>query len=56
MAEMDNVSVDRFAAVVNERASDWSRMQARAGRGSVEKLRQVLSKVGDALPEAADGL
>jgi hypothetical protein len=57
MAEMDHVSVDRFvAAVVNERAADWSRMQARAGRGSVEKLRQVLSKIGDALPEAADRL
>lgn len=53
LAEMDNVSVDRFvAAIVNERAVDWSRMKARAERGSVDKLRNVLSKVGEAPPEA----
>jgi hypothetical protein len=57
LAETDNVSVDRFiAAVVNERAADWSRIQARIKRGSVEKLRQVLSKVSDAQPEVHDRL
>jgi len=57
LAEADHVSVDRLvAAVVNEKAGDWSKIQARAARGSVEKLKQVLAKVSDAPPEAADRL
>lgn len=57
LAQMDHVSVDRFvAAVVNERAGDWSRMQGRAANGSVEKLRGVLSKVRDVPPAEADQL
>ena len=55
LAELDRVSVDRLvAALVNERVGEWSRLQARAARGSVEKLKQVLSKVGDGPVEAAD--
>lgn len=57
LAEADHVSVDRLvAAIVNERASDWSKLKARAARGSLEKLRSVLTKVGDAPPEAMDRL
>jgi hypothetical protein len=57
MAELDHVSVDRLvAALVNERASDWASVQTRVTRGSVEKLRLVLSKVSDAPPEALDQL
>jgi hypothetical protein len=57
LAEADHVSVDRLvAAIVNERASDWSKLQARASRGSIEKLNRVLAKVGDAPPEAMDRL
>lgn len=45
MAESDHVSVDRLvAALVNESVADWSRVQARAERGSLEKLKHVLSK------------
>jgi len=33
LAEADQVSVDRLvAAIVNERASDWAKLQARAAR------------------------
>jgi hypothetical protein len=57
LAEADHVSVDRLvAAMVNEGVSDWARLQARAERGSVEKLRNVLAKVSDAPPEAIDRL
>ena len=57
LADIDHVSVDRLvAAIVNERASDWARLQARAGRGSLEKFRSVLAKVSDAEPESADRL
>ena len=57
LAEFDHVSVDRLvAAIVNERASEWSKLQARAARGSIEKLRCVLSKVSDNPPEALDRL
>jgi hypothetical protein len=57
LADADHVSVDRLvAAFVNERASDWSRLQARAARGSIEKLKRVLAKVSDAPPEAMDRL
>lgn len=55
LAEKDNVSVDRLvAAIVSERVGDWSRMQARASRGSLEKFKYVLSKVSDAPPEERD--
>jgi hypothetical protein len=57
LAEADHVSVDRLvAAIVNERASDWAKLQARASRGSLEKYRNVLSKVSDAPPEPMDRL
>jgi predicted DNA-binding ribbon-helix-helix protein len=57
LAEADHVSVGRLvAAIVNERACDWSKLQVRAARGSVEKLQHVLSKVSDATPEAMDSL
>jgi predicted DNA-binding ribbon-helix-helix protein len=57
LAEADHVSVDRLvAAIVNERARDWSNLHARAARGSLDKLRRVLAKVGDAPPEAMDRL
>jgi predicted CopG family antitoxin len=57
LAEVDHVSVDRLiAAIVNERTSDWSKLKARAERGSLEKLRVVLSKVGDTQPESVDQL
>lgn len=42
------------AALVNEGVGDCARVQARAERGSLEKLRRVLSKVSDAPAEAAD--
>jgi predicted DNA-binding ribbon-helix-helix protein len=57
LAEADHVSVDRLvAAIVNERASEWSKLQDRAARGSPEKLRNVLAKVSDVPPEAFDRL
>jgi len=57
LAEVDHVSVDRLvAAIVNERASDWAKLQARAARGSLEKFRNVLAKVSDELPEDIDRL
>lgn len=57
LAEADHVSVDKLvAAIVNERARDWAKLQARAARGSLEKLRNVLAKVSDAPPEATDSL
>ena len=55
LAEVDHVSVDRLVtALVNEGVDDWARLQARAERGSIEKLKRVLSKVSDAPPEVAD--
>jgi len=57
LAEADHVSVDRLvAAIVNERASDWAKLQARAARGSLDKLNAVLAKVSDAAPDALDRL
>lgn len=54
---LQHVSVDRLAAaIVNERASDWSMLKARAARGWLEKLHRVLAKVSDAPPEAMDRL
>jgi predicted DNA-binding ribbon-helix-helix protein len=55
LAEQDKVSVDRLvAALVHEHAREWSRLRGRATRGSKEKLKSVLAKVGDAEPEAFD--
>jgi hypothetical protein len=57
LADVDQVSVDHLvAAIVNERASDWARLQARAKQGSLEKFRNVLAKVRNAQPESADRL
>jgi predicted DNA-binding ribbon-helix-helix protein len=57
LAEADHVSVDRLvAAIVNERASDWAKLQARAARGSLDKLHSVLAKVRDIAPESSDRL
>ncbi|MGA9071191.1 MAG: hypothetical protein WB424_13095 [Terracidiphilus sp.] len=57
LAVIDHVSVDRLvAAIVNERARDWSNLQVRAARGSLEKLQRVLAKVSEAPPEAMDRL
>ncbi|HEX4032465.1 MAG TPA: hypothetical protein VHX20_19030 [Terracidiphilus sp.] len=55
LAESDHVSVDRLvAALVNESVGDWSRLQTSASRGSLEKLKRVLSKVNDAPEDIAD--
>ena len=57
LAELDHVSVDRLVvAIVNERVGDWARIQARASRGSIEKLTRVLSKVSDTQPQPLDRL
>jgi predicted transcriptional regulator len=57
LAELNHVSVDRLVAeLVSDGADDWIRLQARAGRGSIEKLQRVLSKVRDAPAEAIDRL
>jgi len=57
LAEVDHVSVDRLvAALVTEGVGDWARVQARAERGSLEKLKRVLSKVNDVPPETRDQL
>ena len=55
LAESDHVSVDRLVtALVNEGVGEWSRVQSRAARGSLEKLRHVLSKVSDSPADALD--
>jgi hypothetical protein len=55
LAEVDHVSVDRLvAALVNEGVLDWARVQAHAERGSLEKLKRVLSIVSDAPAEVRD--
>jgi hypothetical protein len=55
LAKVDHVSVDRLvAALVNEGVGDWARVQARAERGSLEKLKRVLSKVSDVPAEVRD--
>jgi hypothetical protein len=57
LAEVDHVSVDRLvAALVKEGVGDLARVQARAERGSVEKLKRVLSKVSDVPAELRDQL
>ena len=55
LAELNHVSVDKLVAkLVGDGADDWFRLQARAGRGSVHKLQQVLSKVRDTPAEPID--
>ena len=50
-------SVDRLvAALVNEGVGDFARVQARAERGSREKLKRVLSKVRDVPADVRDQL
>jgi len=44
------------AALVNEGIGDWARVEARAERGSREKLKRVLSKVRDVPPDVRDQL
>ncbi len=57
LAEQDHVSVDKvIAALVSEGIGEWSRLKERAARGSVAKLKAVLAKVSDALPEPIDQL
>ena len=57
LAEQDHVSVDRLvAALLAAHAAEWQRLQARADRGSLSKLRAVLDKVSDAEPEPFDRL
>jgi len=57
LAELNHVSVEKLVAgLVGDGADDWFRLQARAGRGSLDRLRHVLSKVGDAPAEAHDQL
>jgi hypothetical protein len=54
LAESDHISVDMLvAALVSEGVGNWSRVQARATRGSVDKLKRVLSKVSDTVSEPA---
>jgi hypothetical protein len=57
LAALNHLSVDKLvAALVGDGADDWFRLQARAGRGSLERLQHVLSKVSDAPAEAIDQL
>jgi hypothetical protein len=52
---VDHVSVDRLiAALVNEGVGDWARVQARAERGSREKLDHILAKVRDVPADMRD--
>jgi hypothetical protein len=55
LAEADHVSVDRLvSSLVSERVGDWIRLEARASRGSLEKLSRVLSKVPNVEPDSHD--
>ena len=57
LAASDHVSVDKLvAALVSERVGDWYRVKDRAERGSIEKLKHVLSKVSNAPADAVDQL
>jgi hypothetical protein len=57
LAERDEVSVDRLvAALVHERIADVERIQARGARGSLDALKEILSKVPDVPADAADQL
>ena len=55
LAESDHVSVDRLvAALVNEGVGDWSRLEARASRGSRERRKDVPSRISDTPLVTAD--
>jgi hypothetical protein len=55
LASQDEVSVDRLvAALISESVGDWERAQTRADRGSLDNLREILSRVPDVPPDAAD--
>lgn len=55
LADADQVSVDRLvASLVQESIGDWARLEARASRGSLEKLNRVLSKVPSVEPDSHD--
>jgi hypothetical protein len=55
LAQQDHVSIDHaVAALVRDGVGEWSRLEARAARGSLTKLRSVLDKVGDSAPERVD--
>ena len=57
LAEQDHVSVDRaIAALVRDGLGEWSKLHDRATRGSLEKLKSVLGKVGDRVPLPGDEL
>lgn len=57
LAEADNVSVDRVvASALSAKIADWSRLRARAERGSMQKFRRVMAKVSDAPPVPEDQL
>lgn len=57
LAERDQVSVGKLLAVlILQHAREWTRLRARAERGSLEKLRSVLQNVSDAPPEPFDQL
>lgn len=57
LAERDSVSVDKLvSALLLEHAREWSHLRARAGSGSVERLKAVLAKVSESEPEAFDRL
>jgi hypothetical protein len=44
------------AALFNEGVGEWARVQARAERASLEKLKRVLSKVRDVPADVRDQL
>ncbi len=55
LADEDNVSVDRVvASLVREGVHDWSRLKARASRGSLSDLQEILARVPSAEPDALD--
>ena len=57
LAERDHVSVDRVvAALVRDGVNEWSRLEARAARGSLAKFQSALAKVGNAAPHPGDEL
>jgi len=57
MANTDQVSVDRLiVALVSEYVAEWTRLQSRASRGSLDKLKKVLDKVGDSPASPEDRL
>lgn len=57
LADADNVSVDRMvASLVQDGARDWTLLKARASRGSLADLKDILSKVPSVEPDVRDRL